>query len=367
MEVLTIFGTRPEALKLAPVIKQLKNRDKISVHVCVTAQHREMLDQVLELFHIKPDYDLNIMQAGQALSELTARLFVELSPILNEIKPDWVLVQGDTTTVMAASVLAYYHRIKVGHVEAGLRTGDKWQPFPEEVNRRIAGIIADLHFAPTEVAYKNLMREGVAKSNIVVTGNTIIDTFMDVVNRPYDYKVGPLAEIDFKKKIILVTVHRRENFGVRLENICNAIASLANLYGDDILFIYPVHLNPNVQGPVNRILQNIPNIILLPPLEYQHMVHLMRSASLILTDSGGIQEEAPSLGIPVLILRDKTERPEGVEAGCAKLVGTDIGPIFDAVTYLLENKIAFQKMVDVKNPYGDGNASNRIVEALLKR
>ena len=324
LKVLSIFGTRPEAIKMAPVVKELeKHPDEIISRVCVTAQHREMLDQVLDLFGIVPDYDLDLMRPGQTLSGLTARVFTALDPVIAQEQPDWVLVQGDTTTVMAASLVAFYHQVKVGHVEAGLRTFDKWQPFPEEVNRKVAGVVADLHFAATETSKANLLREGVDPGIIHVTGNPVIDALHMVADMPYDVMSGPLANIPWEKRVILVTAHRRENFGPPLENICAALREIAEGYMDDVQIVYPVHLNPKVQEPVYRLLGDVPNITLLPPLDYLPMVQLMKRAYLVLTDSGGIQEEAPGLGKPVLVLRETTERPEAVDAGTVKIVGTD--------------------------------------------
>ena len=295
-KVLTIFGTRPEAIKLAPVIKELERHpDEIIARVCVTAQHREMLDQVLDLFEIEPNYDLDLMRPNQSLNALTARVFSELDSILEVEDPDWVLVQGDTTTVMAASIAAFYHRIRVGHVEAGLRTHHKWQPYPEEINRRIAGVVADLHFAPTRNAKENLLREGVDPEMIHVTGNPVIDALHLIANIPYTVESGQLADIPWNK--------RRENFGAPLDNICTALKDIANQYRDDVHIVYPVHLNPNVQEPVQRQLGGVSNITLLPPLGYLPMVQLMNRAYLVLTDSGGIQEEAPGLGKPVLVFR----------------------------------------------------------------
>jgi UDP-N-acetylglucosamine 2-epimerase (non-hydrolysing) len=369
IHVLSIFGTRPEAVKMAPVVQRLAAEPGIEARVCVTAQHRQMLDQVLDLFDIQPDVDLNLMRPNQSLAALTAAVFTHLEPVMLDLKPDWVLVQGDTTTVMAAAVLAFYHRIKVGHVEAGLRTGDKYQPFPEEINRRIAGVTADLHFAPTETSRQNLLREGVPDRQIVVTGNPAIDALQTIVARPAPPEVTALLErlniCTGGSRLIAVTAHRRENFGQPLEDICTALKRLAQSL-PNIQIVYPVHLNPNVQEPVNRILCDIPNITLLPPLDYLPMVHLMRQAELVLTDSGGIQEEATSLGIPTLVLREVTERPEGVEAGVLKLVGTDPDTIQAEAQHLLTDPIAYQVMAHSKNPFGDGHAAERIVDAIMR-
>jgi UDP-N-acetylglucosamine 2-epimerase (non-hydrolysing) len=369
IHVLSIFGTRPEAVKMAPVVQRLAAEPGIEARVCVTAQHRQMLDQVLDLFDIQPDVDLNLMRPNQSLAALTAAVFTHLEPVLLDLKPDWVLVQGDTTTVMAAAVLAFYHRIKVGHVEAGLRTGDKYQPFPEEINRRIAGVTTDLHFAPTETSRQNLLREGVPDRQIVVTGNPAIDALQTIVARPAPPEVTALLErlniCTGGSRLIAVTAHRRENFGQPLEDICTALKRLAQSI-PNIQIVYPVHLNPNVQEPVNRILCDIPNITLLPPLDYLPMVHLMRQAELVLTDSGGIQEEATSLGIPTLVLREVTERPEGVEAGVLKLVGTDPDTIQAEAQHLLTDPVAYQVMAHGKNPFGDGHAAERIVDAIIR-
>ncbi|HLE04887.1 MAG TPA: UDP-N-acetylglucosamine 2-epimerase (non-hydrolyzing), partial [Anaerolineales bacterium] len=337
LRALSIFGTRPEAIKLAPVLNLLKQTPGVESIVCITAQHREMLDQVLGLFEIHPDYDLDIMRPAQPLAELSAAVFRGLEPVLEEVAPDWVLVQGDTTTVMCAALLAYYHRVKIGHVEAGLRTGDKFQPFPEEVNRQVLGAVGDLHFAPTDWARDNLLREGIPAERIVVTGNTVIDALLEMVTRPVDLSAGPLAGVDDSQQIILVTAHRRENFGDPLERIFKALRSIATAYSGKATLIYPVHLNPNVQEPAHRLLGGVPNIRLIEPVDYLSMVHLMKRAHLILTDSGGIQEEAPALGKPVLVLREKTERPEALQAGTAVLVGTDSERIVRETRRLLDD------------------------------
>ncbi len=352
---------------MAPVIQALAQTPGIESHVCVTAQHREMLDQVLSLFDIHPDVDLNLMREDQALAELSASIFTHLDPVLEKIQPDWVLVQGDTTTVAITALLAYYRRIRVGHVEAGLRTHDKWQPFPEEINRRVAGVAADLHFAPTEWARHNLLDEGVAEKAIIVTGNPVIDALHVVARQPEPSQVTALRNklgiVPSGQRLILVTAHRRENFGQPLENICAALKKLAGR--GDVEIIYPVHLNPNVQEPVYRLLGNVAHITLLPPLDYLPLVHLMKCATLVLTDSGGIQEEAPTFGVPVLVLRQVTERPEGIEAGILELVGTERGRIFQAASRLLDDPAEHAKMARAVNPFGDGHAAGRIVRALL--
>jgi len=363
--VLSIFGTRPEAVKMAPVIRELeKHTDRIRSKVCVTAQHRQMLDQVLDLFEINPDYDLNLMKADQSPTQVAARVLGELESILKFEKPDWVLVQGDTTTVMAASIVTFYSRVKLGHVEAGLRTFDKWQPFPEEINRKIAGVCADLHFTPTMEACRNLLKEGIPSENIVTTGNTVIDALHWVADQPFDLQTLNF-DLIAHKRLILVTAHRRENFGQPIRDICLALKQLARRYEKDVQIVYPVHLNPNIQEPVYDLLGDTPNIHLLAPLDYLPLVHLMKRATLVLTDSGGIQEEAPGLGVPVLVLRDVTERPEAVAAGTVKLVGTDFARIIDETVNLLDNPDQFACMAQAVNPYGDGKASRRIVDILL--
>jgi len=375
MKVLSVFGTRPEAVKMAPVVRYLAQTPGIESLVCVTAQHRQMLDQVLSLFEIVPDVDLNLMQADQSLAQVTAAVFTHLDPVLARLKPDWVLVQGDTTTVMAAALLAFYHRIRVGHVEAGLRTGDKWQPFPEEINRRVAGAVADLHFAPTEWSRQNLLRENVADERIRVTGNPVIDALQSVVNMPPPpevtsllHKLGLSQEANPSpgNRLVLITAHRRENFGKPIENICTAIRQLADHYQSQVQFVYPVHLNPNVQVPVYRMLGQVPNITLLPPLDYLPLVHLIKRSTLVLTDSGGLQEEAPGLGVPVLVMREVTERPEGLEAGTVRLVGTDVERIVSQARLLLDDPVAHAEMARAVNPYGDGQAASRIVKAILE-
>ena len=366
LKVLSVFGTRPEAIKMAPVIKELeRHSEEIASRVCVTAQHRQMLDQVLNLFKIVPDYDLGVMEDNQSPTQVASAVLARLGPILQQERPDWVLVQGDTTTVAAASLAAFYARVKVGHVEAGLRTHDKWQPFPEEINRRLAGVVADLHFAPTEWARQNLLREDVPSEHIIVTGNPVIDALHWVAKLPYDPSAGSLADIPWDRRIILVTAHRRENFGKPLENICRALREIAARYRDDVYIIYPVHLNPNVQGPVYRLLDGVPNITLLPPLDYLSFVYLMKRCYLMLTDSGGIQEEAPGLGKPVLVLREVTERPEALEAGTARLAGVEQGRIVAETIRLLEDGDAYRKMACAVNPYGDGRASKMIVQRIV--
>ena len=374
MKILCVLGTRPEAVKMSPIVRQLKATAGMETRVCVTAQHREMLDQVLELFQIEPEYDLDLMREGQTMAQISAGIFTHLDPILEEFAPGWVLAVGDTTTVVTTSLLAFYRKIKFGHVEAGLRTHNKWHPFPEEINRRLATVTADLHFAPTEWSKSNLLYEGVDEEQIIVTGNSVIDALKYVADQAQPEEISTLlAKLEVaspalrkdRKKLILVTAHRRENFGQPMENICHALKELAQR--KDVEIIYPIHLNPHVQEPVNRILKDLPRLTLLPPLDYRPMVHLMKNATLILTDSGGLQEEAPSFGIPVLVMRETTERPEGVDAGTLKLVGTNTRRIVEEATRLLENQIEYAKMAKASNPYGDGHTAERIVEALLKR
>jgi UDP-N-acetylglucosamine 2-epimerase (non-hydrolysing) len=335
-----------------------------------------MLDQVLDLFMITPDIDLNLMRPNQSLAELTAAVFTNLDPVLAQVKPDWVLVQGDTTTVMGAALAAYYRRIRVGHVEAGLRTYDKWQPFPEEINRRVAGVVADLHFAPTEWSRQNLLREGIPPTAVVVTGNPVIDALQMVASLPAPAETAALLnrlgipddsaqEIAGARRLVLVTAHRRENFGGPIENICAALSNLAETYQGQVQFVYPVHLNPNIQEPVYRLLGSNPNITLLPPLDYLPMVQIMKRSTLVLTDSGGLQEEAPSLGAPALVMRDVTERPEGVQAGTVRLVGTDTQRIISETRRLLDDPLAYAAMARAVNPYGDGHAAERIVKEIL--
>ena len=367
IKVLSIFGTRPEAIKMAPVIRQLGMRpESVCSLVAVTAQHRQMLDQVLDLFGIEPTYDLDLMRPDQSLSQITAQMIEALDSLLSREKPDWILVQGDTTTVMAAALVAFYHNVKIGHVEAGLRTGDKYRPFPEEINRRITDALSDLFFAPTEQARRNLLAEGVPDDHVVVTGNTGIDALLWAAARPVNWDQPPLCDLPRDKRLILITAHRRESFGENFRNLCLAIRDLAARYKDQCHFVYPVHLNPNVRTPVREILAGLPNISLLEPVDYLTMVQLMKRSTLILTDSGGIQEEAPSLGVPLLVLRDVTERPEAVEAGVAKLVGTDRERIINTAAGLLDNPQAYAAMARVMYLYGDGHAAERIVAALFK-
>lgn len=367
-KALIVFGTRPEAIKMAPVVKQMKEYFDGEVRVCVTAQHRQMLDQVLNLFGIVPDYDLNLMKPGQDLTDITANVLSALRGVLDDFSPDVVLVHGDTTTTFAASLAAYYKKIPVAHVEAGLRTGNPYSPWPEEINRKLTGAIASFHFAPTENSRDNLLRESIDAGSIFVTGNTVIDALLDVVSKiDGNNQMKAMLDQQFAflnpdKRMILITGHRRENFGKGFEEICTALGNLASR--KDVELVYPVHLNPNVQEPVRRLLGNLPNVHLIEPLDYLPFVYLMNRSYMIITDSGGIQEEAPSLGKPVLVIRDTTERPEAVEAGTVKLVGTDSDTIFRETNNLLDNAVAYEGMAFAHNPYGDGCAAKMIVDVL---
>jgi len=372
-KILIVFGTRPEAIKMAPLVKEFqKDMLNFETKVCVTAQHREMLDQVLDLFTITPDYDLNIMKPGQDLYDITSNILLKIKPVLEGFKPDIVLVHGDTATTFATSLAAYYQKIKIGHVEAGLRTGDLHSPWPEEGNRRLTGVLTDYHFSPTNTSKNNLLNEGVNKSSVFVTGNTVIDALQLVVNRIKNDKslrlkientIFQSGFNELNSKFILVTGHRRENFGQGFLNICEALKVLSK-NNPDINILYPVHLNPNVRKPVNKLLSNVSNIKLVEPFQYEEFIYLMSESYLILTDSGGIQEEAPSLGKPVLVMRDTTERPEAVEAGTVKLVGSDQDNIIKEVQKLLNDNSEYQKMSKAHNPYGDGNASEKILNIL---
>jgi UDP-N-acetylglucosamine 2-epimerase (non-hydrolysing) len=366
-KILSIFGTRPEAIKMAPVVHELAaHADRLQSIVCSTGQHRQMLDQVLALFKIKPDHDLNVMQPNQTLAGMTAALFTALDRLIADLKPDWILAQGDTTTVMVASMVAFYQRIPFGHVEAGLRTGDLSHPFPEEANRCIADRLSSLMFAPTARSRQTLLAEGRPEADVLVTGNTVVDALLKVAEMPFDFSTGPLSKLQLDKPIVLITAHRRESFGQPFWEMCTAIAELARHF-HQVQFVYPVHLNPNVRKPVQEILTGLSNVQLLEPLDYLSLVQLMKKSTLILTDSGGIQEEAPSFGVPVLVMRETTERPEGIDAGVVKLVGTTGKQIVQETTRLLSNPAARTAMSRRGNPYGDGTASRRIVAALLDR
>lgn len=366
LKVMAVFGTRPEAIKMAPVVLELmKHPDEIIPVTTVTAQHREMLDQVLNLFGIKPDHDLDIMAAGQTLFDITAKAMNGLHKVLDQEKPDIVLVHGDTTTTFAGALAAYYHRTAVGHVEAGLRTRNKYSPFPEEMNRHLTGVIADLHFAPTRTSEQNLLRENVAKEKIFVTGNTVIDALHHAVRHDFSFENEQLKGIDFQgHRIVTVTTHRRENLGEPMRHVYKAIKALLDNFSD-IEVIFPVHRNPDVRTIVNEELGGIDRVHLIEPLDYEPFANLMHRSSIILTDSGGVQEEAPALGKPVLVLRDTTERPEAVAAGTVKLVGTDLETVYQEAKRLLADEAEYRKMAEACNPYGDGEAARRIVEALL--
>ncbi len=367
--ILTVFGTRPEAIKMAPLVHTLATDERFEAKVCVTAQHREMLDQVLGLFEITPDYDLNLMKPGQDLTDITCGILQGLKPVLADFKPDYVFVHGDTATTLSTTLAAYYQQIKVGHVEAGLRTGNIYSPWPEEGNRKLTGAIADLHFAPTETSKQNLLQENIDPEKIIVTGNTVIDALLEVIKKletNVELKSTLQAQFNFfdsNKRLVLITGHRRESFGGGFERICEAIAHMAKEF-PDVEFVYPMHLNPNVREPVNRLLAGLNNVFLIEPLDYLPFVYLMNKSYVLLTDSGGIQEEAPSLGKPVLVMRDTTERPEAVDAGTVKLVGTSVETIVTELTSLLSNEEAYKTMSFAHNPYGDGKACARILNAL---
>ncbi|QEE32363.1 UDP-N-acetylglucosamine 2-epimerase [Malaciobacter canalis] len=370
-KVLLVFGTRPEAIKMAPLVKAFENESNIEVKVCVTAQHREMLDQVLELFDIKPDYDLNLMKPGQDLYDITSNVLLGLKGVLSEFEPDIMLVHGDTTTTSSASLAAFYQQIKVGHVEAGLRTGDIYSPWPEEANRQITGVLANYHFAPTSASKNNLLKENKDPKNIIVTGNTVIDALFlalekiknnsELKNKIHQSLITNHYSLQDNRKIILVTGHRRENHGEGFINICEALKTIA-VNNPNIDIVYPVHLNPNVQKPVKEILSNTSNVYLIDPLQYEQFIYMMDKSYFIITDSGGVQEEAPSLGKPVLVMRETTERPEAVEAETVKLVGTNKKMIIEEAQKLIDDKTEYEKMSKAHNPYGDGKACERIVE-----
>ena len=363
IRVMTIFGTRPEAIKMAPLVNELKKNEEIETIVCVTAQHRQMLDQVLDIFKIVPDYDLNVMRERQTLSQITSSVLNGIEKVIEDAKPDIVLVHGDTTTTFAGALAAFYKQTRIGHVEAGLRTGDKYSPFPEEMNRTLVGKMADLHFCPTSNNKNNLLKENINEDGMYVTGNTVIDALKTTVNSSYEFKTEELKGVDFNKRIILVTAHRRENLGEPMRNIFKAIKRIAEEY-NDVEVVYPVHLNPVVQETAHEVLDGIENVHLIEPLDVITTHNLINKSTLVLTDSGGIQEEAPSLGKPVLVLRNETERPEAVTAGTVKVVGTNKETIVKEATRLLTDSYAYEKMSKAANPYGDGNACDRIVEAI---
>ena len=364
MKILVVMGTRPEAIKMAPVVNELRNRrDRFDVRVCLTAQHRELLDQVIDLFRIHVDRDLNLMRPDQTISEITSRVLVEVGRVLEEERPDVVLVHGDTTTTFATALAGYYHGVKVGHVEAGLRTYDKYRPFPEEINRRLGDVLSDYHYAPTEMAASHLRSERIPDEHIVVTGNTVIDALLDVAARPYRFDDPVLDRAGANRRLILVTAHRRESFGERFEQMCLAMRDLVRA-NPDVEIVYPVHPNPNVRRTVDALLKNEERLHLIEPLDYLPFVHLLKKAYLVLTDSGGVQEEAPSLGKPVLVMREVTERPEAIDAGTAMLVGNTYDGIVENVQRLLDDPAAYGRMVNAVNPYGDGLASKRIADHL---
>ncbi|MEG0180806.1 MAG: UDP-N-acetylglucosamine 2-epimerase (non-hydrolyzing) [Romboutsia sp.] len=363
IKVMTIFGTRPEAIKMAPLVKELESREQIESIVCVTAQHRQMLDQVLDTFSIVPDYDLNIMKAGQTLADITSRVLQSLDGVISKAKPDLILVHGDTTTTLSASLAAFYNQVCIGHVEAGLRTYDKYSPFPEEINRQVTGVIADIHFAPTSVAKENLLKEGNKESSIYVTGNTAIDALKTTIKEDYHHEILEKIGTD---RIILLTAHRRENLGEPMKNMFRAIKSIVEEF-EDVQVVYPVHLNPLVKKVADEIFEKNEKVHLIQPLEVIDFHNFLNKSYIIMTDSGGIQEEAPSLGKPVLVLRDTTERPEGVSAGTLKLAGTDEKKIYNLSKELLENKARYNEMSQKANPYGDGSASKYIVDAIIAK
>jgi UDP-N-acetylglucosamine 2-epimerase (non-hydrolysing) len=365
MKILIVYGTRPEAIKLAPVIQEINKLPDVQTTVCVTAQHRGMLDQVNRLFNLKIDHDLDLMLPDQSLAEVSARVLTHITPVIDQEAPDWVVVQGDTTSAALTALAAYYMNVPVAHVEAGLRTGDKRQPFPEEINRRMTAILADLHFAPTQQARKNLLDEGVAPETIEVTGNTIVDSLQAMAKLPLEHPPKFLNKLPQDQELILLTAHRRENFGQPLENIFKAVKRLAEIFTGRVHFLYPVHLNPRVQEPAHRLLDGIPNVTLTEPLDYHTFVHLLQRCKFVLTDSGGIQEEAPSFGKPVLVLREVTERHEGLEAGIARLVGaSSTDRIVAQASLLLDDPDLYHQMSTGKNPYGDGHAAERIAGKL---
>ncbi len=365
MKIMTVFGTRPEGIKMAPIIKELEKREGIESIICITGQHREMLDQVLKIFNIEPDYDLNIFKSGQTLTEITTRALKGLEEVIIKEKPDVLLVQGDTTTVFAGALAAFYQKVKIGHVEAGLRSGNIYSPYPEEANRKLTGIVTDYHFAPTERNRQNLLKEDYLDDKIFITGNTVIDALKYVIKEDYIFDLDLLNNLDYKnKRVILLTSHRSENIGKPMENIFTAIKDILEKY-EDVELVFPMHLNPKVREIANRILRDNERIHLTEPLDYQPMANLEAKVNLIVTDSGGLQEEGPTFGKPVLVVREETERPEGIEAGTARLVGTSYDGLYNELDLLLSNKDEYNKMANAVNPYGDGRASERIVDILV--
>ncbi len=367
IKVMTIFGTRPEAIKMAPVIKKLNENPEIEHRACVTAQHRDMLDQVLNIFGIKPDYDLDIFSPGQSLSEITTRSLMGLEDVIKDFKPDLILVQGDTSTVFSGALAAFYNGVKIGHIEAGLRSGNLYSPFPEEANRMLTGILSNMHFAPTEASRQNLLKENYPDENIFITGNTSIDALLDITKKDFEFEDETINSVDFENnKTILLTSHRRENLGEPMENIFSAVRDIVEKY-ENTEVIFPVHLNPKVREIANRILGNNDRIHMIEPLDYLPFANLQKKVDLIITDSGGVQEEAPTLGKPILVIREETERPEGVEAGTAKLVGTDYDNVFKNLEILLTDNEEYKRMSNAVNPYGDGTAADKIVDAIINR
>ncbi|WP_072742952.1 non-hydrolyzing UDP-N-acetylglucosamine 2-epimerase [Sporanaerobacter acetigenes] len=367
MKVMTVFGTRPEAIKMAPIVKAMEKEERIENIVCVTAQHRQMLDQVLNIFDIEPDFDLNIFKPGQTLTEITTKALEGLEKVIIENKPDLLLVQGDTTTVFAGALAAFYQKVKIGHVEAGLRSGNLYSPYPEEANRKLTGILTDFHFAPTEKNRENLLKEGYPDEKIFITGNTVIDALFHVVKDKYIFNDELLDSIDFEnRKVILMTSHRRENIGKPMENIFTAIKRIVEAH-EDVEVVFPIHLNPKVRDIAYKVFDNHPRIHLVEPLNYEPFTNLMAKSYLVVTDSGGLQEEAPSLGKPVLVVREETERPEGIVAGTAKLVGTNEEKIYKEINMLLNEKEKYLKMSNAVNPYGDGKAAEKIVDIILQK
>ncbi|MBE7029498.1 MAG: UDP-N-acetylglucosamine 2-epimerase (non-hydrolyzing) [Ruminococcaceae bacterium] len=367
IKVMTVFGTRPEAIKMAPLVKEIESREELESIVAVTAQHRQMLDQVLEIFDIKPDYDLNIMKDRQTLTDITLRAIKGLDDVIKEAEPDIVLVHGDTSTTFAGALAAFYNQVSVGHVEAGLRTYDKYSPFPEEMNRKLTGAISDMHFAPTVNNKNNLLKEAVKEEDIYITGNTVIDALKTTVKEDYVFETEAINKVDFSKKVIVVTAHRRENLGEPLENICSALCKIAKEYLGEVEIIYPMHLNPLVRETANKYLKDVKNVHLIDPVDVCELHNLMNKSYMIMTDSGGLQEEAPSLGKPVLVLRNETERPEAVEAGTVKIAGVIEENIISMAKDLLDNKESYDKMAKAVNPYGDGFASMRICDAIIEK
>ncbi len=366
LKIMTVFGTRPEGIKMAPIIKELEKREGVTSITCITAQHRQMLDQVLDLFHINPDYDLNIFKPGQTLTEITTRALQGLEEVIIKEKPDVLLVQGDTTTVFAGALAAFYQKVKIGHVEAGLRSGNLYSPYPEEANRKLTGILTDFHFAPTERNRQNLLKEDYPEEKIFITGNTVIDALKYAIKKDYIFDKDLLNKLDYKnKRVILITCHRNENIGKPMENIFTAVKDIVEKY-EDVELVFPMHLNPKVREIANKILMDNDRIHLIEPLDYEPMANLMSKVHLIVTDSGGLQEEGPTFGKPVLVVREETERPEGIEAGTAKLVGTNYKNVFNEIDLLLSNKEEYNKMANAVNPYGDGKTSERIVDILLR-